>query len=169
MQPSPNGVNGAARLQVAAMSLTLDAYGRLVLTDPAGERHVGVEPVRAFPLSDPTHWIALVDAEGHEVLCIESLDDLPPSARQTLEDELHHREFVPVIERVLGISGETFPGHWDIETDRGCTRIELDSEDDIRRIGSHRVLITDARKMRYQVPDTRALDAYSRRVLERYV
>lgn len=167
MEPFPNGANGAA--PVRALELSLDAFGRLVLTDGAGHRHVAVEPVRAFPLTDPTHWIALVDAEGHEVACIESLDELPPAVRKTLEAELATREFVPVIQRVVRISGDIFPAHWDVETDRGPTRLDIDSEDDIRRLGAYRVLITDTRKMRYQVPDTRALDAYSRRVLERYV
>ena len=36
-------------------------------------------------------------------------------------------------------------------------------------VAGHRVLITDSRKLRYQVPDTRALDAGSRRILERYL
>jgi hypothetical protein len=31
------------------------------------------------------------------------------------------------------------------------------------------VLITDARKLRFQVPDTRTLDSQSRRLLERYL
>ena len=42
-------------------------------------------------------------------------------------------------------------------------------EDEIRRLGAHRVLIADTRKLRYQVPDTRSLDLESRRVLERYL
>src|SRR5215469_13708698 len=167
MEPSPNGVNGTAKPQPPALSV--DAFGRLVLTEPSGRTHVGVEPVRAFPLSDPNHWVALVDAEGHEVFHVESLDNLPPAVRQLLEAELAAREFVPIIERVVRTSGEIFPAQWDVETDRGATTLNLDSEDDIRRIGSHRVLITDARKMRFQVPDTRTLNAYSRRVLERFV
>lgn len=167
MEPFPNGVNGAAR--VPTLELSFDTFGRLVLTEGEGHRHVGVEPVRSFPLTDPTRWIALVDAEGHEIACIESLDDLAPAVRKTLEAELATREFVPVIQRVIRISGDTFPAHWDVETDRGPTRLDLDSEDDIRRLGACRVLIMDTRKMRYQIPDTRALNAYSRRVLERYV
>lgn len=167
MELAPNGVNGTAK--VRALELALDPFGHLVLTDEEGRKHVGVEPVRAFPLTDPTRWIALVDAEGHEVVNIASLDELSPANRKLLEAELANREFVPLVQRVVRISGDIFPARWDVHTDRGPTTLELDSEDDIRRIGSHRMLITDARKMRYHVPDTRTLDAYSRRVLERYV
>src|SRR3954466_9786302 len=77
--------------------LTHDAWGRLVLIDAEGRRHVGVEPVRSFPISDPGCWISLCDGQGRELVCVESLADLAPAVRRTLEDELALREFVPVI------------------------------------------------------------------------
>ena len=43
-----------------------DAWGRLVLVDDEGHKYVGVEPVRAFPISDPDHFISLCDAESRE-------------------------------------------------------------------------------------------------------
>ena len=146
-----------------------DAWGRLVLIDAEGRRHVGVEPVRAFPISDPGRWISLCDAQGREVACVESLSDLPPAVRLTLEEELALREFVPVIKRIVRVSGELSPMVWDVETDRGATRFTLDSEDDVRRLGAHRVLITDSQKLRYQVLDARELDSASRRILDRYL
>jgi hypothetical protein len=150
-------------------SLSQDAWGQLVLIDTEGRRHVGVEPVRAFPLTDPDRWIALCDPDGHEVLFIESMAELPEETRRILNDELALREFVPTIRRIVRVSGDSFPADWDVETDRGPTRFTLDSEDDVRRLGPHGVLISDARKMRYQIPDTRTLDSSSRRVLERYL
>ena len=45
----------------------------------------------------------------------------------------------------------------------------VDHEEDIRLIGSSRVMITDARRLRYQVPDIRVLDAHSRHLLERFL
>lgn len=160
---------GAAKPASRAFGLSHDPWGRLVLIDDEGHRHVGVEPVRAFPISDPGHFLSLCDAHGREILCVDSLADLPPATRQTLEDELALREFVPVIKRIVRVSGEISPTDWDVETDRGATRFTLDSEDDVRRISAHRVLITDSQKLRYQVPDTRSLDAPSRRILERYL
>jgi hypothetical protein len=150
-------------------SLSQDEWGRLVLIDSEGHQHVGVEPVRAFPLTEPDRWIALCDPDGHEVLFIESMDEVPGETRRILNEELALREFVPTITRIVRVSGDAFPADWDVETDRGPTRFTLDSEDDVRRLGPHGVLISDARKMRYQIPDTRTLDAASRRVLERYL
>jgi hypothetical protein len=166
--PSTNG-HGSEIKREAAFGLSLDAWGRLVLINHEGERYVGVEPVRAFPISDPRRWISLCDNHGREVLCIESLDDLAPPIRQLIEEELAQREFVPVIKRIVRVSGETAPSDWDVETDRGSTHFTLDNVDDIRRLGAHRVLITDSQKLRYQIPDPRLLDAASRRVLDRFL
>jgi hypothetical protein len=149
--------------------LTHDAWGRLVLIDSEGRRFVGVDPVRAFPITHPTRWVSICDAEGHEILTIASLDDLAPALRQTIENELALREFIPVIQRIDRISADAFPSDWDVATDRGATRFTVENEEDIRRLGPSRVMITDARRLRYQVPDVAALDAKSRRLLERFL
>jgi hypothetical protein len=149
--------------------LSHDAHGRLVLIDDQGRRFVGVEPVRPFPITHPTRWISFCDAEGHEILTIESLDDLAPALRQLLEEELSLREFIPVIKRIVRVSADSFPSDWDVTTDRGPTRFTVDAEEDIRRLGPSRVMITDARRLRYQIPDVSALDAQSRRMLERFL
>jgi hypothetical protein len=149
--------------------LTHDSWGRLVLIDSDGRRFVGVEPVRAFPITHPGRWIAICDAEGREILIIESLDALAPALRQTLEAELALREFVPVIERIERLSDDAFPSDWDVITDRGPTRFTVDTEEDIRLLGPGQVMITDARRLRYQIKDVAALDRASRRLLERFL
>ena len=57
--------------------LTRNTAGRLVLSDAAGLSHVGVVPVRAFPLSAPGESLSLVSAEGHELAWIEQPQQLP--------------------------------------------------------------------------------------------
>jgi hypothetical protein len=152
-----------------AFALHHDAWGRLVLTDDAGHQHVGVEPVRAFPITDPRHGLALCDADGHELVWIDDLDALLPPLRAVLEEDLARREFVPVLRRILAVSAPVEPSEWEVETDRGRTRFVLNSEDDVRRLGDRRALIVDAHGIRYLIPDTEALDATSRRLLERYL
>jgi hypothetical protein len=151
----------------SAFQLGVDDWGRLVLTDAGGKRHVGVEPIRAFPISDPGKWISLCDAEGHEVAWIESLDELSEANRAILAEELAHREFVPVIQRIVSASSEV-PSDWEVITDRGPTRFTLTSDDDVRRLGPHRAMILDARGTRYLIPDVRRLDSFSRRVVEHH-
>lgn len=146
-----------------------DAWGRLVMTDPDGGEGVVVEPVRAFPLTAPDGWVSLCDLDGREVLCLRSLDGLDADSRRALADELGRREFVPVIRRILKVSAEASPSDWEVQTDRGPNRFTLDSEDDIRQLGPNRLMITDSRKIRYLVSDTRALDGPSRRMLDRFL
>jgi hypothetical protein len=151
------------------VALHHDAWGRLVFTDAAGRQHVGVEPVRAFPLSDPAHGVSLLDAEGHELLWVDDLAELPAGVRGVLEEELRRREFVPVIRRILRVSAPVEPSEWEVETDRGLARFVLNSEDDVHALDEHRALLHDAHGVRYLIPDTRTLDATSRRLLERYL
>ena len=115
--------------------LVADAWGRLVLIDTQGNRHEGVEPVRAFPMSAPGQWISIVDTRGHELVLVEELSALPESVRRILEEELQRREFVPEIRVILSVSGESSPSEWRVETDRGPATFTLDSDEGIRRLG----------------------------------
>jgi hypothetical protein len=146
-----------------------DAWGHLVLIDDLGRKFTGVEPIRAFPISDPDHFICLCDAEGRELLCIEELTELPDAARELLAKDLARREFVPVVRRILHVSSRSEPSQWEIETDRGRTQLVLKNSEDVRRIGEKRAIIRDDQGIRYLVPDWTRLDTHSRRILERYL
>jgi hypothetical protein len=146
-----------------------DAWGRLVMVTSDGAEHVGVAPVRLFPLSDPDHWISLVDADGAELMCLESLEQLPAEARRILEAELQQREFLPMIRRIEWVSTHGDPLEWVVETDRGKTAFEVNHEDDVHRLGRHAAVVIDAHKIRYLIPDIRKLDPGSRKFLDRYV
>jgi hypothetical protein len=163
-------VNGNGRAPAAGgFGLHHDAWGRLVLTDPAGRQHVGVCPVRAFPISDPRHGIALCDGDGRELLWIDDLDGLPAPLRELLEEDLSRRQLLPVIRRVVKIKRSVGPAEWEVDTDRGRTRFLLATEDDVRSLPGNRALIVDTHGIRYFIADTLALDAASRRLLERYL
>jgi hypothetical protein len=173
MKPKPEPLSEGPRptspLSPRAFGLSHDPWGRLVLIDSEGRRYTGVDPVRAFPITHPNSWVSICDAEGREIMTISSLDDLPVALRVTIEHELATREFIPVIKRIVRVSVDSFPCDWTVETDRGPTRFTLDNEDELRLLGHGRVLITDDRKQRYQIHDVRALDAHSRRVLDRFL
>jgi hypothetical protein len=166
----PEGVDGqAAKGAASGFALHYDAWGRLVLTDASGRQHVGVQPVRAFPISDPAHGLAICDADGRELVWIDTLDKLPAALRQLLEEDLARRQLMPLILRVVKISSPTEPSEWEVETDRGPTRLVLSSEEDVRPLSGNRVLVIDAYGIRYLIPDRGALDGASQRLLERYL
>ncbi|MDQ0080160.1 DUF1854 domain-containing protein [Variovorax boronicumulans] len=152
-----------------SFELERDAFGRLVLTDAQGECHVGVVPVRAFPLSAPGHGISLVGSEGRELVWIDSVDQLPAQARTLLEEELAVRDFAPTLLRLHGVSSFGVPSTWTVSTDRGDTTFVLKAEEDIRRLEGGALLIASAHGVQFRIPDVKTLDRASRKLLERFL
>lgn len=153
----------------ADFQLQRDAFGKLQLTDTAGVTHSGVVPVRAFPITAPQQGISLVSADGHELAWIDRPETLPADSRTLLEEELASREFMPHILRILQVSSYATPCTWRIETDRGTTEFVLKGEDDIRRLAAPALLIADSHGIQFLVRDRDALDATSRRILDRFL
>jgi len=154
---------------MTTFGLTRDAFGRLVLIDAEGTRHVDVTPVRAFPTTDPQHFISIVSAEGHELVCLADLKDVPQNTREMIEADFRDREFAPVIRRIKNVSALAEPSEWTVETDRGQARFVLETDSDVRRIDRNRAVIFDAHGTRYAIDDLNRLDTHSRRYLERYL
>jgi hypothetical protein len=148
-------------------SVFQDGRGSLVLRDAQGGEQVGVEPVRAFPITAPDSFISLRDPLGKELWCIASLEELSQGERALIEKALSEREFMPLIQRIHRLTCEVPPLEWEVETDRGRTQFLISSADNIRRLGSHRLLVVDVNGIRYQIQDYMKLDVQSRRLLER--
>ncbi len=153
----------------APFQLERDAHGVLVLTTADGVRHLGVVPVRAFPIAAPNEGLSLVDGDGREVAWVASLDTLAAPLRALIEGELLSREFTPVIRRIVSVSTFSTPSIWQVETDRGMTHFVLKGEEDIRRLNGGALWIADSHGIQFIVRDRRALDRRSRRLLERFL
>ena len=149
--------------------LSRDTHGRLVFTAADGQRVEGVVPVRAFPIGAPERGLALVDPHGHELAWIETLDALPAEMQNLLAAELAGREFMPVIKRIAGVSSYATPSTWQIETDRGDTALVLKGEEDIRRLQDNALLIADIHGINYLIRNRLALDATSKKILDRFL
>jgi hypothetical protein len=154
---------------VPRISLRRDESGRLVLIDPTGVRHTGVEVVRAFPLSEPAEWISLCDTDGREIVTIESPAELDAETLATLRTEMTRREFLPVIQRIADIAMKSDPATWVVETDRGPTTFFVEGSDAVRCLDAARCLVVDMQGVRYLIVDRNQLDAPSRKLLEHYL
>ena len=150
-------------------SLQRDAHGLLVCTDAQGQRHEGVVPVRAFPLSAPDEGVSLVGSDGHELLWIDRLSQVPEPMATLIREELASRDFVPVIRALLEVSTFATPSTWTVETDRGTTSFILKTEDDIRRLPGSDLLINSSHGVVWSIPDRMGLDKHSRKLLERFL
>lgn len=156
-------------IAITEFDLHRDEAGQLVLTTPAGVQHVGVEPVRAFPLTEPERWIALLGADSRELVTIDDLSKIAPAIRQLVLGELADREFLPRIEQVVRVQSTKEPEIWDVVTDRGPVQFLLGDSEEIRRLGPHRAILLDVHGVRYYIADSRQLDQRSQRVLSQYL
>ena len=153
----------------ADFQLQRDAFGRLMLIDSEGTAHAGVTTVRAFPISSPEDGIAIVDPYGHELAWIDRVDDLPADLRALVEGELASREFMPIISRIVDVSSFATPSTWKVVTNHGDTQLAPKAEEDIRRLGIQGLLIAASHGIHFLIRDRYALDAHSRKILDRFL
>jgi hypothetical protein len=155
--------------KAADFQLTRNPFGKLVFTGTDGKVHTGVIPVHAFPVSAPQEGISLVTGDGHELVWIEHLSDLPDATRALLQEELASREFIPEICRIRHVSSFATPSSWQVETDRGDTTFILKGEDDIRRLSHTTLLVADSNGIHFLIRDIQSLDSHSRKLLDRFL
>lgn len=148
--------------------LERDALGRLVFIDSKGERHVGVYPVRAFPITASDAGIGIMNQSGKELCWFPATALIPEVELALIEEELAEREFMPVIKKITKVSTFATPSIWDIETDCGPTRIRLKGEEDIRRIVGNTLLIADSNGLQFLIKDSTQLDKVSKKLLDRF-
>jgi hypothetical protein len=149
-------------------SLERDSLGRLIFIDAGGNHHLSVYPVRAFPITAPGVGISIMDQSGKELCWFDSVSTIPPAELGLIEEEIAAREFMPVIEKITRVSTFATPSIWDIETDRGPTRIRLKGEEDIRRIADNTLLIADSNGLQFLIKDSTQLDKVSKKLLDRF-
>ena len=153
----------------STFQLRRDSFGKLVLTTAEGEEHVGVIPVRAFPIQAPTRGISLVREGGKEVAWIDDLAEVPEQVRAMIQEEIEGREFIPEILTIKDVSSFATPCTWFVTTDRGDTEFVLKVDEDIRRIGEASLLIADNHGINFLVRDMFHIDKHSRKILDRFL
>jgi hypothetical protein len=152
-----------------SFQLRRDSFGKLVLTTIDGEEHVGVIPVRAFPIQAPTRGISLVREGGKEVAWIDDLEQVPEQVRLLVQEEIEGREFIPEILHIKDVSSFATPCTWYVKTDRGDTEFVLKVDEDIRRVGEASLLVSDNHGINFLVRDMFHIDKHSRKILDRFL
>lgn len=147
--------------------LFTDEFNQLMLSE-SDTPPFAVIPVRAFALSEPDRFIALVDSQGHELAFISDLAELNAEDAALIQKTLSERELVPEILRIDKVLSFSTPSQWRVTTNRGTSELTLKSEDDIRRFHDG-LLITDAHGLPYRIPTLSTLDRHSRRLLARFL
>jgi hypothetical protein len=132
-----------------------------------GERSVlHVRASRAFPLSDPEHYIALCDEKNEQVGMLHDPRQLDPESLSMLEEELARRYLLTIVDRVESVEERFGTEEWMVHTARGMrTFTTRNLSDNVQRLSPTRLIVTDVDNNRYEIPDVRKLDSASRRVL----
>jgi hypothetical protein len=78
------------------------------------------------------------------------------------------RAMVPLLSHALARAAHADHA-WDIDTDRGATRLVLKGEEDIRRLTATVLIVSDTHGVQYLIRDPLEMDAHSRRLLDRFM
>ena len=124
--------------------------------------------IRAFPLSDPEHYIGIWDANGGEVGMLYELRQLDADSRREVEAELRKRYFVPIIQKIKSLRVEFGIVYWEVDTDKGERDFIVHGiRDNIIEIAAARYMIQDVDANRFEIPDLAKLDPKSQLLMER--
>jgi hypothetical protein len=141
----------------------------LILTVQDDRSYLKVRPVRAFPLTELSEYVGLLDAiSGREIGMLRSVRDLDGPTRQLIQAELRKRYFIPKITRIVDAKKEFGTVYWDVETDRGRRKfIMRHIRDSIHEIEPGRYLVIDIDGNRFEIPQLADLNSRSQAIWDR--
>ncbi len=117
------------------------------------------QPMRAFPLSDPEHYIGFLDIANKDIGMVIDPSHLDHTSKQILDEELDRRYFVPIIRKIFSTREEYGTVTWDVETDRGRRNVIVRNlRDNIQELSSTRIIVTDVDGNRFEFPDISLAD-----------
>jgi len=162
----------AAPVSGQRLSLRRGTDGRLALLLPDANGTPSEIPVQlacCFPWSHPLQYVSLRDDKGHELLLLESLQEVEAQQRQLIEEELAARNFLPRVLAIKAVTDETELFHWHVVTTAGERSFMTRRHERPRRLATGEVLIKDVCNDLYLITRAEDLDARSLRLLWVYL
>jgi len=137
--------------------------------EPGEMAPVDVKAARLFPLTNPTQYIVLSDAEGSELMTIRDIGELDMDSGDALRAELDRTYFMPRIKHIHSLRESMGILQWSVETDKGPREFEVRSRDDIRFLRHRRlqIIIKDMDGNRFEIWDASRMDPRSRSLMDR--
>lgn len=142
--------------------------GRLWLERPDRDAPVAVTPRYLRPLTGRAE-IVFLDDKDREVVTIRSIDALQGEGRRLVETALQRRYHLAVIRRVDRLEVRMGTRYWHVVTDRGPRAFALrEPGKNVSWLSDHHIVLRDTAGNRFEIPDLRALDPRSRRLVLRF-
>ncbi len=150
---------------------TLRRIGGLTRLTIAGDRSwTRANPARAFPVTDPDHYIGFLDGAGKDIGILYDPALLDEESQRILAEDIEMRYFVPVVTEVKKVKVEFGAVYWDVETTRGPRHVIVRSlRDNLQELTATRVLVTDVDGNRIEFPNINELDQESLGVILRHL
>ena len=125
---------------------------------------------RIRPLSDPEHYISFGAGDEAEIGIVVNPSELDSESLNIVCEELDKQYFTPVITKIRRVK-ERFGVHeWETDTSRGRITFSVQGlHQNIKQVPPARILVTDVRGNRYDLPDYRKLDPISFHQIQRYL
>jgi hypothetical protein len=148
-------------LDGAAVRLTDNSDGTLQLSHGA-KTFKSVRLRIGRPLYRPNEFASILDRKGTEVATIINLGALPAPSRRVLMAHHDRYDLTSIIYRIDSLSHMYGSSFWDVETDKGHRQFVIrGTTTHVRWLEDTRVLITDVRGNRFEIPDLNAIDKRS--------
>ena len=148
---------------------TRASSGNLMLEIKDKVVYLDVRIRRAFPVSDPDHFIEVRTRDGTYIGMIESFSALSEHNRGMVAEEIERSYLVPVITAVHEADDKHGSLFLDVATTRGPAKIYVfHPHDDIVHLRDGRLRIKDALGNAYEIRP-RLLDSQSLARVERYI
>lgn len=143
-----------------------DANVRLTIEGERSWREV--RAARAFPFSDPEHYIGFRDGNDKDIGLLIELKELDSASRRVVNEELQRRYFTPQISRVFSVEEKFGVVTWEVDTDHGPRHVVIRNlRDSTYPLGPNRLMMTDTDGNRYEFPDVVGMGAKAYLVLSK--
>lgn len=162
----------ATTAQKHRWQLSRNAEGRLLLQNQNGGAEKEATPVQAvccFPWSRPREYVSLRDDKGHELVLIETLDDLSAEQRRLIEEELALRNFLPRVTEIFSITDQMEFFHWEVMTTAGPRSFLTRRHERPRQLHNGQMIIRDICNDIYLVSHAENMDPKSLKLLWVYL
>jgi len=133
----------------------------------SGEKYYNLEARRLFPVTGVNDYISFLDENGEEKFILRHISDLPEDQQKILKNCLWEYYRIPKITRIIDRKDTSQLWNWTVDTDRGVFNFQITNViAGIKQLYDGRILITDSKDNRYEIPDVNKLDPKSRKSIQ---
>lgn len=151
-------------MDVRDLKLSRDSNGNLTVAYRGEERALH-RLVRNFPKTNPSHFISLVDGDGHEIGIVQDPKALDHASHEVMEAALRETYFVPTIRAIRGVRIDGEASNWEVDTDDGPRSFRVKSREDITTYDIPAIQIMDTQNKKYLIEDYDELDPDSKALI----